>query len=94
MTNGITVELFATCPTGVADLLGEELRAIGAETIRELRGGVAFQGTLETAYRACLWSRTASRVLIAVGHVPAEDTDQLYAGIRAIDWSQHVAPDG
>ncbi len=40
-----------------------ELRSLGAETVKQARAGVAFQGTLETAYRVCLWSRLAGRVL-------------------------------
>ena len=32
-----------------------------------------FEGTLETAYRACLWSRTASRVLMPLGDVSGRD---------------------
>ena len=85
---------FATCPAGVADLLAAELRDIGATALRELKAGVAFEGTLETAYRACLWSRTASRILYTIGEIAAADADELYAGVRSIDWSQHVAAEG
>jgi 23S rRNA (guanine2445-N2)-methyltransferase / 23S rRNA (guanine2069-N7)-methyltransferase len=85
---------FATCPAGVADLLAAELREFGATGLRELKAGVAFEGSLETAYRACLWSRTASRILHTIGEVAAADADELYAGIRSIDWSQHVDADG
>ena len=55
--------------------------ALGAEPVREGRGGVSFGGSPETAYRACLWSRTASRVLLKLARVPAADADVLYAAV-------------
>jgi 23S rRNA (guanine2445-N2)-methyltransferase / 23S rRNA (guanine2069-N7)-methyltransferase len=88
------VQFFASCPPGVADLTAAELRACGATHTRELKLGVLFEGSLETAYRACLWSRTASRILMPLGNFPAATPEELYAGVAAIDWTQHVAPNG
>src|SRR5262245_5536329 len=88
------MQLFASCPPSVADLTAAELRDCGATQTREFRLGVQFEGTLETAYRACLWSRTASRVLLPVGTFAAQTPDELYAGVSAIDWSQHVKSNG
>ena len=88
------MQFFASCPPGVADLTAAELRACGATNTRELKLGVLFEGTLETAYRACLWSRTASRILMALGNFPAATPEELYAGVAAIDWTQHLAPNG
>ena len=78
----------------VADLTAAELRACGATHTRELKLGVLFEGTLETAYRACLWSRTASRILMPLGNFPAATPEELYAGVAAIDWTQHLAATG
>ena len=55
-------EFFATCPKGISDLLAAELTSFGATETHERAGGVRFYGELETAYRACLWSRLANRV--------------------------------
>src|SRR3989338_3164213 len=85
---------FATCPKGLESLLAEELRALGAGTIKETRAGVAFSGNLATAYRACLWSRLASRVLLPLAHFPAPTPEALYAGVQQITWRDHVTPDG
>jgi 23S rRNA (guanine2445-N2)-methyltransferase / 23S rRNA (guanine2069-N7)-methyltransferase len=82
---------FASCPPGVADLTAAELRECGASNIREFKLGVQFDGTIEAAYRACLWSRTASRVLMPLGTFPAATPEELYAGVSAIDWSEHLA---
>ena len=85
---------FATCPLGVVDLLAAELKACGATRAREMKAGVEFDGTLETAYRACLWSRTASRILMPITQVAAHDANAMYQGLQRIDWSQHLAPAG
>jgi 23S rRNA (guanine2445-N2)-methyltransferase / 23S rRNA (guanine2069-N7)-methyltransferase len=87
-------KFFATCPKGLEYLLKDELIAIGAGDVREALAGVAFTGSIETAYRACLWSRMASRVLLPLAEFDAADPDQLYAGIQDIDWSEHLAPHG
>jgi len=88
------VNFFASCPPGVADLTAAELRVCGATHTRELKLGVLFEGTLETAYRACLWSRTASRILMPLGNFPAATPEALYDGVAAIDWTQHIAASG
>ena len=56
-------DFFASCPKGLEYLLVDELAALGASDVREALAGVHFRGGLDTAYRACLWSRLASRVL-------------------------------
>jgi len=88
------LSFFATCPLGVVDLLAAELKACGATRAREMKAGVEFDGTLETAYRACLWSRTASRILMPITQVAAHDANAMYQGLQRIDWSQHLAPAG
>ena len=47
----------ATCPRGLELLLANELQALGAAEVKETVAAVHFQGSLELAYRACLWSR-------------------------------------
>ncbi|WP_158886161.1 bifunctional 23S rRNA (guanine(2069)-N(7))-methyltransferase RlmK/23S rRNA (guanine(2445)-N(2))-methyltransferase RlmL [Rhodanobacter sp. L36] len=83
---------FATCPKGLEYLLRDELLAMGAVDVREAMAGAHFSGTLETAYRACLWSRLASRILLPLAEFDASDDDALYRGVQDIDWSQHLAP--
>ncbi len=84
---------FATAARATADLVASELRELGARDIEERPGGVAFCGELEVAYRACLWSRVASRVLLRLGSFVAADAEALYQGARAIAWHEHLGPD-
>lgn len=77
---------FATCPKGVEALLAAELSTLGASGTRETVAGVHFTGPRALAYRACLWSRLANRILWPLGAVDAAEGDTLYAGLRDIDW--------
>ncbi len=88
------MQFFASCPPGVADLLATELKEFGGTQTREIKTGVYFEGTLETAYRACLWSRTANRVLMPIGEADATTAQALYAGVQAIDWFLHLDTSG
>jgi len=86
------MQFFASCPPGVADLTAAEMRAAGATRTSEFKLGVQFEGTIETAYRACLWSRTASRVLMPLATFSAANADELYQGVKQIDWPSHLGP--
>ncbi|UCG37905.1 MAG: bifunctional 23S rRNA (guanine(2069)-N(7))-methyltransferase RlmK/23S rRNA (guanine(2445)-N(2))-methyltransferase RlmL [bacterium] len=87
------LEFFATCPKGVGDLLAAELVLMGAEKVRESAAGVSFTGSLEAAYRACLWSRTASRVLLPLASFQVTNEEDLYEGAREVRWEDHLSPD-
>src|SRR5690242_726674 len=88
------LSFFATCPKGLETLLLQELQSLGAADTRETRAGVAFTGSLETAYRACLWSRLASRILLPLQEFTIAGAEDLYAGAASIDWDEHLAAEG
>lgn len=90
----MALPFFATVPRGMESLLAGELRSLGAEHVKQARAGVSFQGTLETAYRVCLWSRLAGRVLLPLATGPAADGDELYATTYRVDWDAHLGVDG
>jgi len=75
-------------------LLAAELREFGAAAVAERRAGAAFDGSLEVAYRTCLWSRVGSRVLLPLATFPAPTPAALYDGVRTIRWRDHLDPDG
>ncbi|MCP4752043.1 MAG: bifunctional 23S rRNA (guanine(2069)-N(7))-methyltransferase RlmK/23S rRNA (guanine(2445)-N(2))-methyltransferase RlmL [Proteobacteria bacterium] len=85
---------FATAPKGVESLLLDELIRLGATRPKLSRAGAYFQGDLELGYRACLWLRTANRVLLPISTFPADTPDELYDGIKKITWLDHLEPDG
>jgi len=85
---------FAACPRNVADLLAEELRALGIEVSREHPAGVSFAGPLAHGYLACLHSRTASRVILTLTEVPAPSPEALHGALLDVPWEEHLAPEG
>ncbi len=91
---GTARTFFAACPRNVSDLLAAELREAGIAVDREHGAGVSFTGPLRDGYAACLRSRTASRVVLRLGEVPAHDPDVMYRGLLEFAWESHVAADG
>ncbi len=84
---------FATASRGTEQVLAEELGALGIPGVEAERGGVAFGQRLADGYRACLWSRVASRVLLPLARFEAADAGALYEGVAAVDWTAHVGPE-
>jgi putative N6-adenine-specific DNA methylase len=84
---------FATCARGLEPVLAGELTALGASEITSGRGGVTFHGDAAMLYRACLWLRTAVRVLRPVQEFDAHSPDELYEAVRAINWADYLTPD-
>ena len=88
-----TYQLFATTPKAMETILTEELQSLGITNIKATMAGVAFQGDLETAYRACLWSRTANRILLVLSSFEVKTQEDLYNGVQQIDWFEHINAD-
>ena len=65
-----------------------ELSSLGMRHLRGSRGAVTFEGSMEDGMRACLWSRTAMRVLAPLVAFPCPDAAALYDGVRTIDWTE------
>jgi putative N6-adenine-specific DNA methylase len=84
---------FATCARGLEPVLAGELNALGASAVEAGRGGVTFQGDAAMLYRACLWLRTAVRVLRPLHEFDAHSSDELYEAVKTINWSEWMTPD-
>ncbi len=87
-------QYFATCPKGLEGLLNTELQQLGGEDIRETVAGVYFSGDISMAYRACLWSRLANKILLPLASFEAGTQEELYDGVREIRWEEHLSPSG
>lgn len=83
-----TSRFFATAAKGTEPLLRDELQELGLRRVRADRGGVHFGVDLADAYRACLWSRIAQRVLEPLADFACPNEDALYEGVRQVDWTQ------
>ncbi len=83
---------FAGCPVGVEAALAMELEAIGAVDIEQRSAGVQFGGTRETAMRACLWLRTATRVQEVILERTVRSDKELYDAVRSVRWRKLLSP--
>jgi putative N6-adenine-specific DNA methylase len=84
---------FASAARGTEGALRDELRESRIPGVRADRGGVHFGGGWLDAWRACLHSRIAVRVLAELARFDAPDGDALYEGVRAVDWTPWLTPD-
>lgn len=86
------MEFYASCPEGFESALADELKRLGLSHVRRLKGRATFEGELEEGYRACLWSRLASRVFVVLGRFEAQDADELYDSVYDIAWETIIRP--
>ncbi|BHH85481.1 bifunctional 23S rRNA (guanine(2069)-N(7))-methyltransferase RlmK/23S rRNA (guanine(2445)-N(2))-methyltransferase RlmL [Desulforhopalus sp. 52FAK] len=82
--------LVATCASGVESLVRDEVQQFGGKNIEEDKGVVRWKSDLETAYRCCLWSRFASRILLTISSFQAEDEEMLYQNAKKVKWQEQM----
>ncbi|MCW0377284.1 Ribosomal RNA large subunit methyltransferase K/L [Xanthomonas sacchari] len=86
------MKFFVSCAKGLEYLLVDELLALGVAQATATVAGVNAEGSLQDAQRAVLWSRLASRVLWPLQSFDCPDEAALYAGVAALPWRSHLAP--
>ena len=82
----MNTRFFVSCPKGVEVLLQDELAAFGLEEFRQTVGGVHCEGDFALAYRVCLWSRLANRMVWVLDEGRVTSRDELYELARNIPW--------
>jgi putative N6-adenine-specific DNA methylase len=82
---------FAVSAPGLEPWLTTELQEIGLDA-REDSGGATFEGTLEHVYRANLWSRLASRVVVRVSSFRVRALGELARRSGTVPWEEWLAP--
>lgn len=90
----MSLDLIITCPKGVEYLQSDELEQLGLTVIQTTASAVLARTDLAGAYRVCLWSRLANRVLLLLSDQPAKTADDLVEVSAAVPWEQHLAPGG
>jgi putative N6-adenine-specific DNA methylase len=92
---------FAVCAPGLEPFLTSELAGLGllpGKTASSLsgaegiEGGAEFHGDLRDLYRANLWLRTASRVLVRLGEFYAAAFPELRRKASRLPWERYLAP--
>lgn len=93
-------DFFITVGRGMEDILALEIAEIlnldESEKTKETRriqrsnGGIYLKGTTQDAYKICLWSSVAIRVLLPLKTFDAATPEKLYGGVKSIRWSDHL----
>ena len=84
-------KIIAKTLAGLEEILAKEIETLGGENIAIGNRMVSYLGDKQLLYKSNLWLRTALRVLKPIEQFSATDPDDLYAKVKAIDWSQYVA---
>jgi len=87
-------ELIAPCHFGLESVLKNEIYRLGYDISSVEDGRVSFFCDEQGIARANIFLRTCERVLIKAGSFHAETFDQLFEGIKSIDWSRYIPEDG
>lgn len=87
-------KLMAPCHFGLESVLKKEISDLGYEITEVMDGRVIFTGGEEAVARANVFLRTAERVLIVAGDFSATTFDELFEGIKAIDWPAYIPKNG
>mgnify|MGYP003688149483 CR=1 FL=1 len=77
---------FASCPTGLEELLETEVKALKHETVGVTRGGVHFEAPAASALELMLSSRIASRIYKKAFQFEIKVEKDLYFYAKEIKW--------
>lgn len=78
---------------GLEEVLAKELTDLGANNVEIGRRMVSFSGNKELMYRANFALRTALRILKPIKRFEAQNADEVYEQVRAIDWGEWLTPE-
>ncbi len=89
---GTNNQYFATVARGLEAIAAAELIELGAAQVKEAFCGVEFAGDLNLLYRVNLWARLPFRILVKLYEFPCSNAQELYHGIKSIDWGAYLDP--
>ncbi|MEX2784410.1 class I SAM-dependent RNA methyltransferase [Streptococcus sp. H49] len=81
--------LVATAGAGLEAVVGREIRNLKIDCQVE-NGKVRFQGDQTAIIRSNLWLRAADRIKIVVGEFTALTFEELFQGIKSLDWENYL----
>ncbi|HJQ52464.1 MAG TPA: hypothetical protein VJ825_01360 [Gemmatimonadaceae bacterium] len=87
------LEIFASTAPGLESIAAGELKSLGIRGKQE-PGGVSFGGDVPELYRANLWLRTATRVLVRLGAFHASTFYKLERRAKKMSWQNFLPAAG
>lgn len=86
-------EIIAKTFVGLEPVLAKELTQLGANDVQTGRRMVSFTGDKELLYRANFQLHTAIRILKPIKHFRALSADDVYEGVKDVDWTEYLSLD-
>ncbi len=87
-------KLIAPCHFGMEAVLKKEIADLGYEIVEVQDGRVTFAADEAGIARSNIFLRTAERILMQTADFVATTYDELFEGIKSVDWSQFIPEDG
>jgi 23S rRNA (guanine2445-N2)-methyltransferase / 23S rRNA (guanine2069-N7)-methyltransferase len=85
---------FAAAAANQNDLVAQEATLCGATEVHLVNGGVEFEADLAAAYRFCLNTRIATRVMMGIAQEEeVYGPDEFYASSMLIPWERWLDPE-
>lgn len=81
-------DVIAKTSFGLEDVLAEELQRLGATGIEKMTRAVKFRSDKELLYKANVWVRTASRIIVPYKKFRIKDADDLYQRAKSVRWEE------
>jgi len=94
LEKGVSVSKFkivAKTLAGLENVLADEIRALGAESVLVERRAVSFVGDQEMMYKANFHLRTAIKILKPIAEFEVTNRDELYDHAKEIPWTNYLA---
>lgn len=83
---------YAIVSPGLERVCAAELASLDLPPGQIVGGGVAFAGRLRDLYRANLWLRTASRILVRFAEYHSRDFPELFRKALKLPWGRFIQP--
>lgn len=84
----------ASAALGLEGMVSRDLKHLGMKDARVMdAGGAEFEGDYKDAFAANLWLRTADRILLVMDRFPAKSFEELFQGVKAIEWEKLLPRD-
>ncbi len=84
-------KIVAKTLAGLENVLADEIRALGAESVSVERRAVSFVGDQEMMYKANFHLRTAIKILKPFAEFEVTNRDELYDHAKEIPWTNYLA---
>jgi len=84
-------KIVAKTLAGLENVLADEIRALGGESVVVERRAVSFTGDQELMYKANFHLRTAIKILKPIAEFEVNNRDELYDHAKEIPWTNYLA---